>query len=557
MRHWVWFLVCAAVGVVMVIGGLMIPAHLRAVDDTVLERAARNTPALIGQGLALAYEKKLGAAEMLSQAAKLKRIPGREKLESAVASLAQQSPELERHGLIESGTISSVFLSTNATPTKSEPFTQFIIHAEMREAALALLSRSSSLAVLELMRFRDATNTVLFPPSSSASGQAIDAAIAICGLLLEGNHLSTSFSNDLTSLAISANLNGKTEPLEQVLMNLMSLGQRLNWGQLAAFVSSIDDPETLRLQVNLVRKADEQLPILFSAVQISADPGAVAKYLMKFDQSGLADLGASLRYGAGGVNELLRRNERLNISKFQPLLAEWCLRAPWVALTVKWVLYLLGGFLLATALHFAWPRPPELERPLQVRGIHFAREFLFGLGFLLVVLLLSEPFLAQESQRADLPLRLRLPTVGSAAPAGIPGSQTTFMNPEVLITMSIFFVLQALLYILCLLKLAEIRRQKVPPRVKLRLLENEDHLFDSGLYLGFLGTIVSFVLTSLHVFQHLNLMAAYSATSFGILFVVLFKVVHLRPARRKLLMEAETAGPIEPAAPTHPFAAPL
>ena len=52
-------------------------------------------------------------------------------------------------------------------------------------------------------------------------------------------------------------------------------------------------------------------------------------------------------------------------------------------------------------------------------------------------------------------------------------------------------------------------------------------------------------------------MAAYSATSFGILFVVLFKVVHLRPARRKLLLEAETAGPVEPAAPTHPFAAPL
>jgi hypothetical protein len=546
-----------AAGAAMVIGGLMIPAHLRAVDDTVLERAARNTPTLIGQGLALAYEKKLGAAQMLSEAAQLKRISGREKLAGAVAALSEQSPELKRQGLIESSAIGSLFQTTNATPSESEPVTTFVIQSETREAALGLLNHSSSLAVLELMRFRDATNTVLFPPSSSASGQAIDAAIGICGLLLEGNHLTTSFSNAVTSLAISANLNGKTEPLEQVLMDLMSLGQRFNWGQLVAFVGSIDDPETLRQQVKLVRKAEAQLPILFSAVQISSDPKAVAKYLMKFDQTGLADLGASLRYGVGGVNELLRRNQRLHISRFQPLLADWCLRAAWVALTVKWILYLFGGFLLAMAMHLAWPRPAALERPLQVRGIHVAREFLFGLGFLLVVLLLSEPFLAQESQRADLPLRLRVPTVGSAAPAGTPASQVTFMNPEVLITMSIFFVLQALLYIMCLVKLAEIRRQKVPPRIKLRLLENEDHLFDSGLYLGFLGTIVSFVLTSLHVFQHLNLMAAYSATSFGILFVVLFKVVHLRPARRKLLMEAEAAGTVEPSAPTHPFTAPL
>jgi hypothetical protein len=34
-------------------------------------------------------------------------------------------------------------------------------------------------------------------------------------------------------------------------------------------------------------------------------------------------------------------------------------------------------------------------------------------------------------------------------------------------------------------------------------------------------------------------MAAYSSTSFGIIFVVIFKIFHLRPARRHLLLEAE------------------
>ena len=75
------------------------------------------------------------------------------------------------------------------------------------------------------------------------------------------------------------------------------------------------------------------------------------------------------------------------------------------------------------------------------------------------------------------------------------------MNIPNLLTLLLFFVLQALIYIACLVKLAEIRRQRVPPRVQLKLLENEDHLFDAGLYLGFCGTIVSLILVSMSVIQ--------------------------------------------------------
>lgn len=110
--------------------------------------------------------------------------------------------------------------------------------------------------------------------------------------------------------------------------------------------------------------------------------------------------------------------------------------------------------------------------------------------------------------------------------------------------MGLFFVLQGLLYISSIVKLAEIRRQRVGPRVKLRLLENEDHLFDAGLYLGFLGTIIAFILSSVSQKHSFDLMVAYSSTSFGILFVSVFKIFHLRPVRRKLVMEAE----MEPAA---------
>jgi hypothetical protein len=41
-----------------------------------------------------------------------------------------------------------------------------------------------------------------------------------------------------------------------------------------------------------------------------------------------------------------------------------------------------------------------------------------------------------------------------------------------------------------------------------------------------------------------SLMAAYSSTSFGIIFVSVFKIFHLRPVCRKLVLESE-AGPTE------------
>ena len=115
------------------------------------------------------------------------------------------------------------------------------------------------------------------------------------------------------------------------------------------------------------------------------------------------------------------------------------------------------------------------------------------------------------------------------------------MNQANKLTMLLFFVVQGLLYVSCVVKLAEIRRQRVAPRMKLKLLENEDHLFDAGLYLGFLGTIIAFILYSMSHGQQFSLMVAYSSTSFGIIFVSFFKIFHLRPARRKLLVEADAA----------------
>lgn len=107
-----------------------------------------------------------------------------------------------------------------------------------------------------------------------------------------------------------------------------------------------------------------------------------------------------------------------------------------------------------------------------------------------------------------------------------------------LLPLLVFFVIQVLIYIWCLAKLNEIRRQAIAPHLKLRLLENEDHLFDAGLYIGFVGTIIAFMLFMIGV-SKFSAMSAYSSTSFGIIFVSVLKIFHVRPLRRKLILESE------------------
>jgi len=552
--RWPGFLVCIILGLMMLVGGLLIPAYLRAVDASVIQRAGRNSPPLLEQGRTLSNAKKLGAATLLMRAARIAGIPGWDRFGETVTNQARQYPDALAWG--DDSRVENVFGANAKTPDAlAKPFTDFIVIQENRDAALSHLRDSQSSTVQELLRTRALNRTVLFSPSSSASGQAFDVALLDCGMLLDGGYLTEGLTVDIFAAASAANRGGSSGPLEQALMDFMSLGQRLNWDQLVALVAQIPDAGTLHRLAGQARSAGDQLPVLFAAVQLSGKPAGVAGYLTKFSQTGMEDLGASLHYGGSGVSELVQRGQRLYRSNwerqvivYEPfgtffhLATGLSCQNPWLALSFKWLCYLLSGFFLAGALHFARPVVSSLEQPLQVRGFHLVREFLFSLGFLLVVLLLSEPFLARESQKGGTSFRLLPPMTGGVVQAGIVGIKQNIMNPIILLTLLVFFVLQALIYMACLVKLAEIRRQQIPPRMKLKLLENEDHLFDAGLYLGFVGTIISLIIASMGLVKF-SLMAAYSSTSFGIIFVVIFKIFHLRPARRKLLLEAEAAAP--------------
>ena len=59
-----------------------------------------------------------------------------------------------------------------------------------------------------------------------------------------------------------------------------------------------------------------------------------------------------------------------------------------------------------------------------------------------------------------------------------------------------------------------------------------------------MGTVLSFIFVSLGVVKP-SLMAAYSSTCFGIIFVSILKIFHVRPLRRRLIMQGEMEAEIQ------------
>ncbi len=176
------FILCTIVGVVLLVEGLTIPAHLRAVDTDVLEHAGQGTPGLVSRGLELASQNQLGAAQLFSQAAKQQRLPGREKLEFAVDELSRQHPAWVVWGGPEPQFESIFQKESGLRNPGSDPFTEYVIRLENRERVLGLLSASRRPAVQQLLQSTNTDehrrfSTIEFFRGASLRRRAVDLRI--------------------------------------------------------------------------------------------------------------------------------------------------------------------------------------------------------------------------------------------------------------------------------------------------------------------------------------------------------------------------------------------
>jgi hypothetical protein len=551
MNRVLWFIICVVVGLELIAWGLLVPVHLRAVDGQVLEVTGSQGPSLQSEGLTLVNLEKPGPARLLLAAVKQTGAPGRKTLEAAIGQFEESQPKLNVWG----GTAPYLERVFEQRPPQVQDQSRSIIDVllseESRETAIAALRQSPRPAVLEILRTRQLTNTVIFPPASSSSGQPLDATIVLAGLLHQQDHFTGGLRQAIEAKVLQANRGGDVVALENIYLDLLGLGKRLNWAQLVHLLGHVPDADALRTTARLWREREASLPVIYAAVHLVESPTAVAEYLDRFPETGFKDMTFALGLGGNAVRHIVEKQKPVHYPTFRDKLvrlgpvraafnplAQLAADRPVLGFMTKLGLCLLGGLLVGRAITYL--SPTLVEEIVRTRPLLTGPQIAIALCLVAVVFFFTESFVRQVTPKPDLPFQINFPVATAGVHATLP-HQTVSMSDKFSVgALLMFFVIQAIIYVFCRMKLAEIRGQPMPSKLKMKLLENEEHLFDAGLYFGFLGTVLSLILFFLGVFGP-SLMAAYSSTSFGIIFVSVLKIFHLRPYRRQLIMEVEAA----------------
>ncbi len=541
-------------GLVLLSVAVLLPVYLRAVDSWAVQFAGAGTATLTEEAANQLALEKPGVADLLLKSAQQCGAAGWEEAMAAGEAFRQRHPDLAFWG----GAFPELENAPVANHAQEATVVEAFINKPIRAAALRRLQNSRRPGVQTILQNRSLAHTEALPPVAAPGGAVLDTLIAALALLSQGDYLNAEFRFELERLASDANRGHSARDIEAVYLDLLSFAGRMNWAQFSVFMARIESRQTLhRLTQALAAAPEEELPVLFAAVWMSPSAAAVGDYLHRHPESGLEDLALGLAAHQGGIESILERQERVYRPSWlrrtlrgvlplelQTFVAETALQLPWFSLLAKYVSVLLGAF---SWIRFAFLAAPKGDLPpmmLRAEGVATLQQQILALLALILAVLLGEPFLAQNRQMEETPLHWKFPTAPAAvvekvdAMLGSNVGSGSNVGETALLALSLFFLVQVVLYALSLAKLKEIKKQAGSSRLKIKLLDNEDNMFDAGLYVGLSGTVLSLVLLMLKLVQ-IGLMAAYSSTLFGIIFVSVLKIFHVRPYRRKLLIETE------------------
>lgn len=530
-------IMAAGIGVALL--AWMLPVNLKSFSPALLHAAGQGTPAVAELGRQMVATEKIGPAQLVLAAAQTVEDPHAATLAAEVDQLAAHQAALVAWGGWDPFLEPIFKLHEASTPAVSTPVLNFLIPEKARTSLRGYLGNSRSQGVLAVLKTRDVPDTGRFVPANQAGGQPLDAVILLTALLYQGEHLSPNLQREVRLLAETAVAEGQLGELEEYYINLLSLAQRLDWVQLGELLRRTSDSKTVGEYAHLARVAPEQLPLIYTAALFSDSADRVANYLIKFGKPGAEDLRTALAYGQGAVQQLMLRQVPINRDR-TPAISEMAgiaLLHPKLVLGLKYLGYLFGAFLLFRGLERGFfprlatsgPALPGMQSG--VLALFAAALFIFA----------TEPYLLNAAPISEYRFKIVIPLLAnSAVPPPIDSNSVTAMQTSTIVSIGIFALLQVAIYLFCLRKLNEIYREQLPPMLKLRLVENEDNLFDSGLYIGMMGTATALVLQVLGVIDH-NLLAAYASNLFGLVCVALIKIRHVRGFKRRLILEAETA----------------
>ncbi len=527
-----------ALGFGLLVLAWLLPVNVKSLNVALLREAGRDTPTVAKFGRDLLEIDKPGPAALVLEAARQTGDPGAKAFGDAYDAFARNHRDMIPWGGWDVALEPLLVGRNAASPADSQPVLKFLVLQEARENLRRYLGVSRLPVVQTVLKTAELTTTQRFVPASRPGGQPLEAVILLTAYLWQTEHLSASLQRQVRALAETAVQTGQMGELEDFYLDILTLGKRLDWVQLSELLRTAGTLGTVGQFAHLTRVAPEHLPVIYTAALMTNSADKVAHYLIAFGQPGAENLKLALSYGAGAVQQLVERQvpvTRGTGPEFE-LGAAFALRHPEFALVGKYAAFLGGVFLLLRALDFRLFR--SVESTLRSA---FPR---MGSGLIAAILtfiffVFSEPFLLNAAPVSDYKIKLTIPVIGAiSAPAAAASTPPTHMELTTILSITIFAAIQVGMYVICLLKISDVARQGLPAATKLRLMENEENLFDGGLYIGIAGTATALVLQVLHVIDA-NLLAAYSSNLFGIVCVALVKIRHVRPYKRQLILEVQ------------------
>jgi len=539
--------VLAVVGVAIVAFGWVVPSQFKSLPVSVLAEAGRDSDTLRQIVRDELDAGRPGIASIYAQAANAIELPGADSLTELVRQYQVANPDIAAWGEANPFLQGAVPPATARALDPAKGVIRHFLPAATRRGLTTYLANSRSGTVKALLRTRDLATYHQFLPIHSAGGAPLETTILLTAMLVESGDVTIPVARELRALAEEAVATGEAAKIEQIYLDFLSLGQRYSWSQLAALTRDAGSLEIIAKIRHLDKVAPKFAPVLAAAAILTENPDTVTQYVIQYGERGNEALAFALFHGRGSITLLVRQQlppdgdltvpapaAAASASAFGPLV-RFALRDPQLAVVCKIAAYLLGGLLI-----FLGGERITALRQIELSPAFTAAARVVGTaGICVFLIVINEPYLALGSEPSGFELKLVIPVMGAATAQAM--NKAFSIDVPTILSISFFFLIQSLVFLICLLKLREIEGKQIPPAAKLRLTENEENLFDSGLYVGIAGTCISLVLQVMGLIQA-NLLAAYSSNLFGILGVALVKIRHVRPFKHRLILQAEELG---------------
>ena len=546
------FLLWLALAGALCLVGAGIPVHFRAVAPAVISEAGRDTESLETLSAYYINLGQVGPGSMLWAADD--RLPVSEADRDRLLDLLEENPQYRLSGG-PAPYFEEFLRMSNEVPRKADPrkVIELLIPGKNREHLLRYLRHSSNAAVAAIIDTRAITGTTRFMPVATSAGQPLDAVILMTALLAQGNYLAPQFLQELLPLVSRATVGERPaiSQLERLYFGFLALGKRFDWRQLTELTRRCHDFYTLERLGTILRGRPDSQPMLFASVLLAEDAAGITRYLQEHEEAGWEALEYAVRHGRGAVQALLLKDKPLYqpsalVRLIAPLL-ERVQQAPLLsftnrhmqaALNLKFLAFLAAGYAMTLSFRILVESVRRNQLLSRMQPVIILGNIIAALIFTTVLWVFLEPTLMEFEDRPNALLRLDFELVSNIDSLKSQNLVPAMLDQVTIIILLLFFLIQLMVYVFALIKVIEIKKQERRAALKIRLLENEENLFDLGLYVGLSGTVIALILLTLNIVQA-SLIAAYASTLFGIIFVAILKVCHVRPFRRSLILKAE------------------